>query len=243
MTRTFMAVVMVSLLLFSCKSNKNNSDVAEIDINKFDEVAPDYVDKEVSMTGLAVHVCMHSGKKLHLVGDDQEKKIVVYTSEDLSSFPTDIEGKTVKVFGFIREEVITVETIQQWEAEMAAAEEEAPAEGEVTEEKEGSKNTEIEVSGKDGQVVAADGKTVSATDKKSGSSDGEIKVEPEKVKKEDGECAEKEAEGEKEESHDCGNKKFAEMRKQIAESEDGKIRRYWMEVTKFEVVEEEKKTE
>jgi len=210
MIKKLALISLLAVALFSCK-NKQGA-VTEIDINKFDDEVSALVDKDVSMTGLVVHVCKHGGKKMFMVGNDQEKKIVVFAGAEMSEFPVELEGKNVKIFGVVKEEVITEETIREWEAEDAKAAEEAAK---------ADSNTSIEVDAKD--VKAVDSKVAK---------EGKVEdVKADTAKKEA--CAEES--GEHKEGS-CEEDKYGDLKKQIAESQDGTVKRYWIEVKRFEEV-------
>lgn len=210
MIKKLALISLLAVALFSCK-NKQGA-VTEIDINKFDDEVSALVDKDVSMTGLVVHVCKHGGKKMFMVGNDQEKKIVVFAGAEMSEFPVELEGKNVKIFGVVKEEVITEETIREWEAEDAKAAEEAAK---------ADSNTSIEVDAKD--VKAVDAKVAK---------EGKVEdVKADTAKKEA--CAEES--GEHKEGS-CEEDKYGDLKKQIAESQDGTVKRYWIEVKRFEEV-------
>ena len=125
--RNLLFVLLASAFLFSCGNKNEEGKVTDLDINSFTEEAGNYVDQDVSITGTVVHICKHGGKKMHLIGNDDEKKIVVFTGEGVSEFPMELEGLVVKVTGKIVEEVYTAETILEWEAADAKEKEEAEA--------------------------------------------------------------------------------------------------------------------
>ncbi|HPD64083.1 MAG TPA: hypothetical protein P5050_01225 [Bacteroidia bacterium] len=205
MRKTALFSLMI-LVMISC--GKKQAKVTEIDINKFEEQAATLVDQQVSMTGMVVHICKHGGKKMFLVGDNPDNKIVVFAGEQISEFPVELEGKKVKVFGIIKEEIITEDTIRQWEAEDAAND---------------TANKSIEVNAGNAQPV--DAKAVK-----------EGKVENVAVKDTaKSECIDESAEHKE---GKCEDDRYAAIRQKIAESKDGKYRRYWIEVTKFEEVKE-----
>lgn len=222
--RKLLIVVLLPLILLSCKKK---AEFTEIDINKFGDESSQYVEKQVSMTGMVIHVCKHGGKKMHLIGENPDMPVQVMAGEGISEFPVELEGKKVKVYGVIKEEIITEATILEWEAEMKEAEAKEVKDSNVTEEQ-----PAIEVDAKTGKPV---NKTVAAeTPAKAEVADGEVKKESN--------CPEEAAAEKEGKEAECTNEDpYADLRKQISESPDKQVKRYWFEVTKFEEVKEEAK--
>lgn len=194
--------------LFAC--GKKQAVIKEIDINKFEEQAPSLVNQQVSIQGMVVHTCKHGGKKMFIIGDNPEKKIMVFAGESISEFPSDLEGKRIKVIGLLKEEIITEDTIKQWEAEDKAADTIAKAE-----------EKSIQVNAPEAKAV--DPKKV-------------VKGKVENVEVKDTAKSELLNESAEHKEGQCEDDKYAEIRKKIAESKDGKYRRYWIEATRFEEI-------
>ena len=76
--------------------------------------------KNVAVKGLVVHVCKHGGKKLHLVGTDGEKKLIVDATDVLGSFERELEGSDVVIEGTLEETRIDEATLAAREAEIKA---------------------------------------------------------------------------------------------------------------------------
>lgn len=103
--------------------------VEMIDINKFWDVAADNLDKTVQLEGTVVHVCKHGGKRMHIIGEDTEQRLVVHAAEDMEPFKAEMEGNKVKITGIINETRIDEAYLVKWEEEIKAAQaEEAEAE-------------------------------------------------------------------------------------------------------------------
>ena len=79
----------------------DDSKVAVISPEKFQEFAAENVGKEVEIQGMVVHVCKHGGKKLFIIGEDPEKRVKITTSEKVSVFEPELEGSTIFVKGII----------------------------------------------------------------------------------------------------------------------------------------------
>ncbi|MBL6963502.1 MAG: hypothetical protein ISR55_06745 [Bacteroidetes bacterium] len=221
--RNLLFVFLASALFVSC-GNKNTKDaISELDINTFSDEAANYVDQNISITGTCVHVCRHGGKKMHLIGDNDEKKLVVFAGEGLSEFPMELEGEVLKVTGKVVEEQITEETILEWEAE--DAQKNAEAEAELTEE-----DAEIEVDVVDGENVEVIAEDADLVEKDEIDTDIPLEADLDDVEVK---------EVETEESHACSEDNgdpYANYRQQIAESKDGILRLYFIEVSSFEKV-------
>lgn len=220
--RNLLFVLLASAFLFSCGNKNEEGKVTDLDINSFTEEAGNYVDQDVSITGTVVHICKHGGKKMHLIGNDDEKKIVVFTGEGVSEFPMELEGLVVKVTGKIVEEVYTAETILEWEAADAKEKEEADALAEA--------EAELDVEVTDGERVEVN--IEEAVEVADIEIDADVTIEADLDEAEVIESTE-------EESHACADEKgdpYAKLRQQITESPDGKLRMYFIEVTAFEEV-------
>lgn len=160
---------------------------------------------------------------MHLIGDNDEKKLVVFAGEGLSEFPMELEGEVLKVTGKVVEEQITEETILEWEAE--DAQKNAEAEAELTEE-----DAEIEVDVVDGENVEVIAEDADLVEKDEIDTDIPLEADLDDVEVK---------EVETEESHACSEDNgdpYANYRQQIAESKDGILRLYFIEVSSFEKV-------
>jgi hypothetical protein len=214
--RNLVFVLLASLFLFSCGNKEEATEIVAIDINNFADEAANYVDQEVSLTGTVTHICKHGGKKMHLIGDNDEKKIVVFAGEAIDEFPIDLEGEVLTITGKVIEEVYTAETIAEWEAQDAKNAQEA-AEAEAVEE-DAEEETVVE-------EVAEE--VVESVEEVADVVEEEVHMD-----------GEEHHEGE--ETHECTDETgdpYAELRQQIAESPDGKVRRYFLEVISYEKAE------
>lgn len=112
----------VSLIMFvivGC-GGKEKIEVSSITIplDKFEEMAPEYVDKTISTTGIVDHVCKHGGKKLLLVTDDYS--LHVYADE---RYDDSIVGTEIEIIGKVGEDIIDESTFQKWEEDANSMEE------------------------------------------------------------------------------------------------------------------------
>ncbi len=60
-----------------------------------------YLDQTVSIKGLVVHTCKHSGKKMFLAGSDKSVYVKVVAGNNISIFGKELEGETVVATGKI----------------------------------------------------------------------------------------------------------------------------------------------
>jgi hypothetical protein len=133
MIKNFLLITGFALLLTSCgntasDTNANAADstlVADsiasvIDINKFDEMAPNFVGKEITFEGTCVHTCKHGGARMHIIGQDPEKRVKVLASNESGKFNAKMEGLKFKIVGILNETRIDSAYIANWEAEILA---------------------------------------------------------------------------------------------------------------------------
>ena len=111
----FSALFMVFVITSCCKTTT-------ITVENFKQEAPKFVDKEVTITGVANHICSHSGRKLFLVsengGDDM---VTVFTNPDMKPFDRETIGKTYTVKGIVKiTQTIDNEYLDKWEEEVLA---------------------------------------------------------------------------------------------------------------------------
>lgn len=105
-------LVLLSLsigLLCACSENQS-TEVEEIsteqfsivlphvNINSFDVDAGQFVDSEITVSGIVDHVCKHGGKKLKLVTDGSSVHV-----ESESRFDDDLIGNEISLNGIVRE--------------------------------------------------------------------------------------------------------------------------------------------
>ena len=106
-------------VLVSCKSEvKTETGSTIIPLEKFEEMAPNFVNKTVVTSGIVDHICKHGGKKLLLVSDDFS--LHIFAEE---RFSDDIVGQIVEITGTLGEDIIDEATFQQWEDDASTMEE------------------------------------------------------------------------------------------------------------------------
>jgi hypothetical protein len=100
--------IAIASMFLSCSQNQTNqeevsTDVAEIaipqiDLASFDVDAGQFVNSEISVSGIVDHVCKHSGKKLKLVTDGASVHV-----ESEVRFEDTLIGSKINLKGIVRE--------------------------------------------------------------------------------------------------------------------------------------------
>ena len=105
MKKSFTLFAAIAFLVVSCTSNpsgKNNASQASLEVVDVDSVLASpqkFIEKTVSIKGLVVHTCRHSGKKMFLAGTDKNKFVKVIAGPGISRFDQSLEGETVVATG------------------------------------------------------------------------------------------------------------------------------------------------
>jgi len=112
----------MALFMMSCCGPKTN----EVSVNDFGAKAKELVDQEITITGVANHICSHSGRKLFLVSPENEDVMVtVMTNPEMAPFDKETIGKTYTVKGIVKiTQTIDNAYLDEWEAEVLNAIEE-----------------------------------------------------------------------------------------------------------------------
>lgn len=76
-----------------------------------------YHQKEVILKGTVVHVCKHSGKRLHLMSADEKTKVRIEAGA-IGKFEKELEGSDIVVTGTFVQEVVDEEYLAKWSEEM-----------------------------------------------------------------------------------------------------------------------------
>lgn len=130
--KRIMGLVIIAAIFAACgntaeeKSTDQGADAEELVFASITENPDQYLDKEITVTGKVVHICVHSGKKMYIVGEDPDIRLFVSAGEEVPKFPMDLLGSGIAVTG-------TLEKIETG-AEMGKEEAEAGEEDCETEE-------------------------------------------------------------------------------------------------------------
>lgn len=109
----FSAVVL--LFLGSCNSSNNqqgngqNNPEAQLKVEEQEIVTMEklltnpeaYLNKTISLQGLCVHTCKHSGKKMFLQGTNEEDLVLVLADGNVATFEQELTGSQVIVTGLL----------------------------------------------------------------------------------------------------------------------------------------------
>ena len=125
MKRFFLIFIAFIIILVSCDKKAENSEIKKevsnnVSLQVLNSGNYEYKSGEVEVEGLCVHVCSHSGKKMFIVGDNPDDKLQIFTGDNMSVFPKDLEGSKLKVVGVLEEERIDMKYVEEWEAEISA---------------------------------------------------------------------------------------------------------------------------
>ncbi len=110
----FLALVLTTAACNTAGNPQNKAETtlqaaSELTILTPDELfnAPEkYEGQQITVKGLCVHTCKHSGKRMFLQGSNQEQLLLVTASPDIAKFENTLEGSNVLVsgnFSLIRE--------------------------------------------------------------------------------------------------------------------------------------------
>ncbi len=102
----------------SCSSKSSENAVA-VSVDELLATPEKYLDKKVDLSGLVVHTCKKSGKKMFLKGSNDSIYIKVEAGDKISKFEPSLEGSSVVASGILS--AITLDDHD--EAEECASEE------------------------------------------------------------------------------------------------------------------------
>lgn len=123
MKKILSLIALVAMFFVSCNQESNQpqkeeSTVKILNVKDLNNDEFEYKSGEVTVEGLCVHVCSHSGKKMFIVGENENDKLQILTSDKISVFDKKLEGSKVVVSGTLEEEKVTADDIAQMEAEL-----------------------------------------------------------------------------------------------------------------------------
>ncbi|MCJ7449741.1 MAG: hypothetical protein MUO72_18860 [Bacteroidales bacterium] len=108
MIRKFFTIIAVTAILTSCgnagkkeATSKNTiaGDAAKVEFASLIENPENFINKKISVEGKVVHVCMQSGKKLFITGENPDIRLYVQAGEEMPKFPTELLGSEIVVEG------------------------------------------------------------------------------------------------------------------------------------------------
>jgi len=107
-TISFLAAI---LLFTACSNNNQNQNTEENTTNQVQQITVDeffvnpanYMDQEISISGLVVHVCKHGGQKLFITGQDDQQTLRINTGNDIPEFALELEGSNALFTGMVEQ--------------------------------------------------------------------------------------------------------------------------------------------
>lgn len=108
MIRKFFTIIAVTAILSSCgntgkkeAASKNTlpGDAAKVEFASLIENPENFINKKISVEGKVVHVCMQSGKKIFITGENPDILLYVQAGEEMPKFPTELLGSKIVVEG------------------------------------------------------------------------------------------------------------------------------------------------
>ncbi len=115
-------ILLLSIFVFACgKKTEPVAEITKITVEDFFLKASELKNKKVEVTGTIVHTCQHGGKRAHIIGTDQAKKLKLEVAGETSKFEKEMEGKTVIAEGTVKELIIDEDYLAKWESEIKAS--------------------------------------------------------------------------------------------------------------------------
>lgn len=128
MTKKFLPLLFIGLMFaFACNQGQKETteevaaDTVILTVVTFDTEASNYVDQPVWIEGTVYHTCKHGGKRMFLVDGNDSLMVEVTTGPDIVMFDEALVGSRVQVLGILKEERIDEKYLNEWEAEVMAA--------------------------------------------------------------------------------------------------------------------------
>jgi hypothetical protein len=120
-----LSLILIILALTAChKTNDRHAEkesdgsATPIQVDELLKNPGPYVEKTVSVQGLVTHVCMHSGKRLHLKASGSNEFVRVEAKGDIGQFDRELEGDNLVINGIFRSQVIDKDYLAKWENEL-----------------------------------------------------------------------------------------------------------------------------
>lgn len=109
MIRRVLSLVAIVAIMASCSNtgkkeaskSENQGDAVKVEFSSLVANPGEFVGKNIKVEGKVVHVCMESGKKLFIVGENPDVRLYIQAGENMPKFPLDLMGNTVEVEGVI----------------------------------------------------------------------------------------------------------------------------------------------
>lgn len=111
MMRTMSFLLGLALLLCGCSGNTKNTDtdeqqavqsIVDVCLDSLMLNAMRYENRIVRISGIVEHVCVHTGKRLTLMGNSPDMKLRVVASDLVPDFDLSIKGSKVTITGIFQ---------------------------------------------------------------------------------------------------------------------------------------------
>ena len=136
---SFIAMMLsVCFIAFSCKSGNKSANVStdvtpEVAVYQVDDLLADgdnLIGEEIEVEGVCTHICKHGGRKIFLMGSDDNNTIRI-ESGDLGAFDQKCVNSLVRVKGKLVESRIDEAYLKAWEEKELAKTAEKHGDGEA----------------------------------------------------------------------------------------------------------------
>jgi hypothetical protein len=113
-------------IIFGCNKTAKKQGVDEkatsaiIQVDELLKNPDSYDGKAVAVEGMVIHVCKHSGKRLHLKAGTTEDWIRVEAKGQIGQFDKSLEGDNIIVNGVFHKQMIDSEYLSKMEKEMSS---------------------------------------------------------------------------------------------------------------------------
>jgi hypothetical protein len=110
MIRKLFLLVFATAIIAGCGNNGNKNvksgpevtdNGTKVEFASLIENPGSYIGKTISVEGKVVHVCMQSGKKLFITGENPDIMLYVQSGENMPKFPMELLGSEIVVEGTI----------------------------------------------------------------------------------------------------------------------------------------------
>lgn len=129
--KTILFIILILAFSACNNSSKTKVETKTVNVAELLNIIDQNIDKEIYVTGTVNHVCSHSGRRAFLIDETGEYSIRIEAAGEIENFGKDLIGATLKVKCILKEERMTPQEIDEWEAEIIEKHpEQAAAEGE-----------------------------------------------------------------------------------------------------------------
>jgi len=107
MMKRILGLAIIAALFAACGNKaeekaaaaEGSEGVENVSFASITENPDQYLGKEITVEGKVVHVCMHSGKKMYIVGEDPDIRLFITAGDEVPKFPMELLGSEISVTG------------------------------------------------------------------------------------------------------------------------------------------------